>query len=211
MDTKLPVKEIAFSGKGCYLYKESTITSTDVEKKCASIPYKPIRDNGEVDHQIPPINIPFYGYVFKHMNVPQEAELFKAYVASYSFTAKHLEGRINRAYPSLIRELHFFLLLVESASFQNVKYSLQKDLKGVDVSFDYGGINYGLEIYLASPNSKKYRETKDAKHPRKSGVISFEMEFKDCHKFGEIFLAKRDTVSKLKGFLDDIKPFIDRV
>ena len=72
---------------------------------------------------------------------------------------RQLRDRVYRAYYSLIREIHFAMMLSDLDL--KVVYSTEIDLdKGIDVLIDNQGITYGLHLFLDSKRSIQHRQRK---------------------------------------------------
>lgn len=96
---------------------------------------------------LPPISLTFYHCVYEDGQIPSEMRLVEAYLDQeefFSYTAnkmvevsyggqrslvllESLIARILRTYPSLVRDLHFYLMAHESGLFSAVRYSVGAD------------------------------------------------------------------------------------
>ena len=56
--------------------------------------------------------------------------------------------RILRTYPSLIRDFHFYLLLMEDGYFQDVIYFCKIDIKGNDIVIRCNNNEYVLSLFV---------------------------------------------------------------
>lgn len=132
------------------------------------------------NHKLPYMNFIYYYELFKLGRIPTFEEFYKGYLTIYcnklsdgtytvkncfdesdfSFTEKHLIGRVFRSYNSFHREVEF---LYQLANYDDIKiqYSLQDDLNGIDFIVDYKGKQFGLASYIASKRSYKYKQAKN--------------------------------------------------
>ena len=113
--------------------KEFNLTCLLLEDKLKQIKYKGeglIKDDAVEAFRLPPIALTFYSLIYEMGNVPTDDLLIEEYLKQEYFnyvsgdkievcynsepTVLSMEGiiaRIQRTYPSLIRDLHFYLLL----------------------------------------------------------------------------------------------------
>lgn len=84
-------------------------------------------------------------------------------VHNKNYSGEGLKSHIQRTYPSLIRDFHFYYLLIESGQFKEVKYCYDLDTKQkIDIALitqDDKQIN--LRLFVDTPKSKFYYEQKN--------------------------------------------------
>lgn len=86
------------------------------------------------------------------------------------------ERRARVAYPSLVRDLHFFFLLSEYNErhnvFDRVDYDPQMDIKnGVDAIIESGDKTYYVNLYVDTSKSQRFVEQKKShRHPSNNAI-----------------------------------------
>lgn len=132
--------------------------------------------------KLPPIAKTFY-YLVATQPFPKAEDVMKHYLLQYFWFCKEnkkevffeeggawfsIEGilaRIYRTYPSLVRDLHFFLMCKESGYFDRVLYSLQQDFyEGIDVLVTYNGQNYVVSLYVQTKRGETFKKKKYKRH-----------------------------------------------
>jgi len=118
------------------------------------------RDDSTENTRIPSLVLAFYYIIIRRKNNQPLSQ--KEYIDGYlelhnkwiiqkdnNVDIEDLKGRISRTYPSLVRELEFYMRLRESNQFEKVIYNLDDDLNGeTDITVQLNGINYGLQLLL---------------------------------------------------------------
>ena len=100
-----------------------------------------------------------------------------------------IRARALRAYPSLIRDVHFYLLCQESKLFDKVVYSLEKDIKGVDLEITQEGVCYSVSLFVQTNRSLHYKKMKYSRHDySERNEICVALDFQKCLKAGDFFL-----------------------
>ena len=123
----------------------------------------------EKKNNIPLFTDSFYKFIFTYNRIPSQDELHLYYMENYkkilpltvdSYSDQILFGfkaRIFRLYPSLIRDLHFYLYLKENLTNCKIYYNLLLDSTyAIDIIVEYNGIYYGLKLCTDTANSIKY-------------------------------------------------------
>ena len=155
----MSIIEVKFKNNQVFLQKEHDITLKDYEKQILKIRYNDVYENyrnikdinGVENEMFPPVNFVFYSYLFYYKKVPDTLKIIDVYFKIYKnyFITEEMEkeiiyngkkynkdaiiARILRTYPSLIRDFHFYLLLIEDGSFDDVIYSCKADINGKDI------------------------------------------------------------------------------
>ena len=150
--------EIRFlNNRQVYYLKDYDITVKKLEAQIEKIKYDAVycnyknhKDTDVENTQFPAVAFVFYKFFFLSDRIPDADEIITSYFLTYSsdlqdcgdtvlfqgrkYNKNALVGRILRTYPSLIRDFHFYLSLVEDGSFDKVIYSYQNDIKGIDIT-----------------------------------------------------------------------------
>lgn len=163
---------IGLSSKGFYLLR-SPITAQLFES-LSDIAYKPINDPGRLSdrEKLNPIVDPFYLFVLLYQRLPTPEEFFKQYQLCYARDVYKLGSvseaneevikvRLYRAYPSLIRDIHFYCLCSNDPRFDDVKYSTEVDKQGVDLIVSKGGKRFAVRLHNNSEAASNWAKTKE--------------------------------------------------
>jgi hypothetical protein len=108
----------------------------------------------------------FYYFIFLFKRVPTQQEYIGFYYSVNSFWIgknvgskydEAFKGRLDRFYPSMLRDIHFYHLLKESQLFQMVLYVLEYDLDSkIDVFVKKEEQWYGIQLRTNTYRSQKY-------------------------------------------------------
>ena len=129
----------------------------------------------------------FFTEYLKWMNISLTDKKFR--FNNQEFNVSGLKCRILRTYPSLIRDIHFYYFLLESKKFDDVKYSLKKDLNGTDLTISKNGIEFCVSIFIDSLRSNGYKIQKEGRHNYSTvKEIRLNVVFKEMDKVGEFYL-----------------------
>lgn len=199
--------------------KELHLSSSQLEETVKHYQYK--GEKRIVDEQVenmflPPIALVFYSLLYDTDNVPSPDDLLKAYFNQpyFSFVAdgkvnvtyednatlcntESITARVLRTYPSLLRDLHFYLLANESNCFDAVRYSFKKDYEGkIDVQILHNGKWYNVGLLLNSKRSLFYKFKKQFRH-KQTDVLYVELDKSDCKMCGDYMLYAEHHIKQL--------------
>jgi len=172
------------------------------------------------DHEIewktmPPMFIySFYNFIANHNRIPTQVEFWNFYCQenknNFSDKVKNslqaLQARAFRAYPSFVRDVHFYFILVESKMFDRVFYHPEVDVKyGIDFIVRYKDKNYGVNCYIDTPRSHQGREKKQFRHSKVKKLIHIDLpvHFKGSKKCGQFYLYSQRELIQLLKILDE--------
>lgn len=200
--------------------KDLSLTAETLEQLLSDYKYSGegrIRDPAVEDLQFPPIALTFYSVLYETGLPPTDMALVEAYLAQEDYfaylpgekvsvtyggrtTSVSLDGliaRILRTYPSLIRDLHFFLLARDCGHFSAVRYSADADFaQGVDIKVQYNGAWYNVGLCLSSKRSLFYKARKAFRH-KPIDIIYIELEQKDAKIVGDYMLYSEQHINQL--------------
>lgn len=210
--------------------KEQKITVADVEKTLKKLLYsgqKRIKDPAVESARLPSFVKLFYRFIAEGGCIPNEMFFTETYLNTYFFKTKKglyylkpsynqmhetqyftregLEGRILRAYPSIIRDFHFFLLCVESHKFDRVIYSTYLDLrKGIDLKIIKDNECYAVSLYVETNRSKMYKQQKYKRHDY-SGLkeICISLDLSKAKKVGNFALYGYSAIRNILSRIED--------
>ena len=188
-----------------------------LESQIAKLPYGGAAQNKNPDvenSRLPPFIQVFYYLFFQQYAVPSQDAFWQTYCnwteqaddrevyfrhQSNTFAAQDVKNRLLRSYPSLIRDLHFYFVCLESCLFEEVVYSLKTDFeRGIDLSITYKGNHFAVSIFTDTRRGRAFKQKKDKRHDY-SGVteIILDVNLNDLNKKGNFFLMGYSHVQRL--------------
>lgn len=151
------------------------LTIKEIEKnfRLTKLSISQVKREVSVEQKLMPPSfiIVFYAYMFENKKIPSQAEYLDYY---YQMNSQWIQekvdktineaflGRLSRTYVSLVRDVHFYILLRESKWFSLVLHDIKSDLtEKVDVFVkSKKGYWYGLQLRVDTPNSQSFYEIK---------------------------------------------------
>lgn len=195
-----------------------TLTSKDIIDTIEKYPLKFINIR---DHYIEwKLNVPifvnsFYLFVVTYQRIPTQDEFYRCYkfINKKFFDEVNLtdekelalRARTYRAYPSLVRDLHFNKLVSEQFVDYNIIYNSTLDIdEGIDLLMYNNDNIYAINLYTKTNRAIKTRSTKINKHNNYENVnyIEFPVDFKGCFAVGDFFLYGIKEIEKLKNIIN---------
>ena len=175
------------------------------------------RDSSVEKLKMPSMALCFYSYIFKKGTIPTEEEFINFYLSHRAFvqldndtvlisyngitkkvSRKGIEARLLRTFPSIIRDMHFYYLLLESNLFDGVYYSFENDYYNmIDIKVRYKEKWFNIGLLYDSYNSEQYREKKQKRHDNKEDVLYIKLSRNKCNKCGKFFLYTEEHVKEL--------------
>lgn len=165
------------------------VTKKSIEDQIRKFPYtgQGRKKDARVEYgvRLPMYAKVFYANVFFLDRIPSPEEFMESYLSQTCFSESTVEGHVTfidersrkytldkeaiiarglRAYPSLLRDLHFYVTLVESGKFENVSYSTEKDFQGTDVTVVHNGKEYGVALFVDTARSRDFKQRKEGRH-----------------------------------------------
>lgn len=224
------IDDLMFSSGYAYVKKVSKISVERVIEQVRKIKYDPrefseAKDARIENAQLPPFNLIFFRYVMNCNAIPGTeifiGECINHYFekieegyhikvsgfenkTSYEYTA--LKGRIMRTYPSLIRDLYFYLVCLQSKLFDEVKYSIYNDyFKGIDLKVVYKRRPYFVSIHVATKRSDSFKKLKYSRHSydNKSEIV-LRLEMDAMERVGDIYLPKKESLKMLLSEIEKL-------
>lgn len=212
--------------------KEQKLTALGIEEKVRHLKYSGQRR--EIDPAVENAKLPsmvrsFYELVVRDDSLPDEKQFVEAYLNRYFekigrttyrlkkayreenspfvFKKDGLEGRILRAYPSLIRDLHFFLLCKESGLFEKVIYSTYADIyEGIDLKLKKDGQVYIVSLFVNTNRSKQFKKRKYKRHDYSNVVeICVMLDLDTAKKVGDFILYDERHINYLLDMMNTYK------
>lgn len=165
------------------IIKAMDITHEKLKKQIETLPYLGGRrffDEQVEKAQLPSMGESFYLYLFENGSLPDQETFIRQYLAAFferenkgrsfrhngvSYRYDGLRARILRAYPSLIRDTCFYFMASESKLFDDVSYSLRRDVyDGLDIQVVKNGISYYVSLFVETKKSRRYKKKKYRRH-----------------------------------------------
>lgn len=220
----MAIKDIKFMNREGYLLKELSLSLSDCETQIKQIDYESFYkayrnckdENGVEKTQFPSIIFAFYSVVFSKHIIPTPSELLDEYYMSNSdvlfvngksivyqnqcFKKSDLDARILRTYPSLVRDYHFFLMLVEEQCFDKVIYSCKNDISGKDVIIQHHGKEFILSLFVKTKRSNFFKKIKNTfRHNYGNNEIQMPLNLNAARKCGDFYVYGSDDVIRVKS------------
>jgi len=150
----------------------------------------------------------FYRFVYLEGRVPRQLEFWQRYMGEYTGSlealvtdrgiADGLRARAFRTYPSLVRDLHFALLLRETHTGGHVLYNRRLDVEwGIDLLVTDGGRHWAVNLFTDTGRGNLFRGKKAHRHGRFCNVTYLELpvDFRGSVKCGRFYLyGERELV-----------------
>lgn len=201
--------------------RDFSMTVTELEETIRGYSYKGeglVKDPVVENTQFPPIALSFYSYIYEHDSVPSPETLINIYLSQNCFSSvsedkyavnygttktivskEGLVARILRTYPSIVRDLHFYLMALESRLFDGVWYSFDDDYhKGIDIKVMYNHKWYNIALMQNTRRSVFFRNKKKYRHfGKNSDVIVIELDKRKSRSCGDYNLYTESDVKKV--------------
>lgn len=201
--------------------RDFVMTVAKMEEMIRSYPYRGeglVKDPVVENTQFPPIALTFYSYIYQHDAVPSPEILAENYLSQDCFSPisedkyavdygttkvtvskEGLMARILRTYPSIVRDLHFYLMALESGLFDGVWYSFDDDYhKGIDIKIMYNRKWHNIALMQNTRRSIFFRNKKKYRHfGKNSDVIVVELDKRKSRSCGDYNLYTEDDVKRV--------------
>lgn len=193
-------------------------SAENIEKQISSYSLRFIQyRNQEVEFGIRfPMFLPcFYKYVIEKQVIPNQEQYGEIYIReNFSFfrfknysddVIKGLKARLFRTYPSLVRDLHFCLMLKDSKKYNKVLYNTELDIQeGIDVLIGCNHQLFAVNLYTNTMNACSVRNNKEFRHNKSKlyNYIELPVDFKGSKKCGNFFLYGDREMSNLNRIIN---------
>jgi hypothetical protein len=111
-----------------------------------------------------------------------------------------VEARLARAFPSLCREHHLYLLL--RSIYKTVVRSAEVDCYwGIDALVIVGSTVYSVNAYVDTRRSNHFRERKKVRHPGYESVgipVDLPLDMSKAKKIGELYVYQESDLTPLE-------------
>lgn len=222
----MTIKDIKFMNGEGYLLKDLALPLHECEKQMQKIAYDSFYDtyrthkdeSGVEKTQFPSIIYAFYSIIFNVCKMPSPEELLNEYYLLNAneliinadtvlyknriFKKIDLDARILRTYPSLVRDYHFYLMLVEAKCFDKVIYSCKNDITGKDLIIQHQGNEYVVSLFVKTRRSNFFKEIKNAfRHKYGENEIQLPLDLSHAQQIGDFFVYSTNDVDMLKTII----------
>jgi hypothetical protein len=156
----------------------------------------------------------FYKYLYNNNDILNQKDFFdyymydnKTYFDYNNFDSEILSAvmaRVYRAYPSIVRDLHFNVLACEQLKGSTVLYNRKLDIEeGIDLLIKEKNSIYAVNLFTETPNSRIGREKKENRHKPFKNVnyIDLPISLNDVNRFGDFFLYGESQLDKIKKII----------
>ncbi|WP_131553749.1 hypothetical protein [Pedobacter frigiditerrae] len=212
------IKDIYIENGNWTIVRSSFSNLVQLEQQIAKLPYNGCglkKDEAVENTLFPPFLQVFYYLIYQHKSIPNEELYFSEYLKwlnvdpktngqfAYQgnmYSIEGLKARALRAYPSLIRDIHFYYFLLESKEFENVKYSMHADYyEGLDILVTRQDVTYGVSILINTKRGAAFKKLKERRHNYENNIkeIILKVDFSELHKNGNFYLLDKEQLKRL--------------
>ncbi len=167
----------------------------------------------EASRSVPMMSVAFQRAMDASGRIPTADEFLSTYEESNDHfirdldekLLKGLRHRAMRAYPSLVRDIHFVALAREMGA--KVRRTLREDIRGIDATVETADGPRFIRLYFDSPRSRRYRVSKAMVHTISKEHVDVPLTKDNANEFGNVYLYSPHFVS---GLLRDIGAIDDQ-
>lgn len=148
---------------------------------------------------MPLINVSFHYHLLRDENIPTLDEFIQDYERDNHFFIKLISDelytgikyRLVRAYPSLVRDVHF-VSTVRELGYEAI-HTLQLDLNGIDAVVYVDTHNLLFRLFFDSKKSRKYCKNKKKMHDL-DNCVDMPLNARNARTVGGIYLYKPEDI-----------------
>jgi len=108
-----------------------------------------------------------------------------------------LIARLERAYPSFVRDLYLLALLRENGI--AAEYDAARDVEaGVDLLIPHAGQKFQLHVFLDSPRAQRGRAKKESRHVFVGKHIDLALKRAEMKRVGAFWMPTREHVEQVR-------------
>lgn len=220
----MAIKDIKFMNGEGYLLKDLPISLCEYEEQmgridydCLYDTYRGCRDEAGVENtRFPPIVFAFYSIIFSAGKIPAPSELLAEYYElnagelivdadivtyqNHAFRKRDLDARILRTYPSIVRDYHFYLMLVHERCFDRVIYSCKEDIAGKDLVINHRKKQYIVSLFVKTNRSNFFKRIKNTvRHLYRGNEIRIPLDLGSAERCGDFYVYGASDVEYVKS------------
>jgi hypothetical protein len=125
--------------------------------------------------------------LYQNLHCDMQGDKFRLKDGFSLLSTKALEARLRRAWPSLLRDIHFYLLCLESGRFDEVVYSLQQDfIHGYDIMVKTGKKKIFARLSVNTASSRQWSKTKNSRHDYDNNEVSILLDLDGAKTCGDL-------------------------
>jgi hypothetical protein len=152
-------------------------------------------------------SLPFMLSTFREMIIdnfpPFQVDFINNFRQKYpTIYFRGIVSRLKRAYLSYVREYHLGFILKKY--FNNVVYSLELDIGGIDYVIYYKRRRFNIHAYVNTKSGKYWRGVKNDRHDFRGIHLDLPFELGTGKRCGEFILYNDSQVLDLKARMDKI-------
>lgn len=193
------------------------LSTTEIERQIVNynLEFDSLKDDEiEWRYQPPPFVVAFVQFIDTFQRIPAPDEFQKYYInqnraalqdhfdrwrdaPTRNWKKRALMARLQRAYPSFVRDVYFLALLREHGV--TVDYDATQDVQaGVDLIVSNAARKIQIHVFLDSPRSKQGRSKKDRRHIFKGEHIDIVLRRAECKIVGAFWLPTIKHVEQVR-------------
>lgn len=223
------IHDLSIRNGRCALLSELKMSLSECEEQIRGIEYHSYCDeiwqyrNTDSDMEklnIPYFNLPFYVHVVLYNEIPSVEELLREYFKLYKgeicregsevvfhgnrYPFVDFFSRFLSAYPSLVRDLHFYLVLRSCEIFEDIEWSFIEDtFGGKDVVVRYDKQLFDISLFVGTERAKNFKELKNNKRHEYDEEHSMELPLlrEGAYKLGAFDLYGESHLIKVLDFV----------
>lgn len=193
------------------------LSTSDIENQITNyhLRFTPIKDD-EIEWKFkpPPFVAAFVALIEQIARIPSQREFADFYIAQNrdelnreflhkwdkserAAKKRALIARLERAYPSFVRDLYLLALLRENGF--SVHYDPDQDVAGgVDLMIDHANRKIQVHVFLDSPRSHQGRAKKNRRHAFVGEHFDLVLCREQCKRVGAFWLPTLDQINLLR-------------
>ena len=199
---------------------KSTSAEIETQLKNYSLYFFQERDPIAENSRFPGFAHTFYEMLKTTGKIPTQEDFWQEYRESNKFCHQvinlsqpqttGLKARVFRAYPSLVRDIHFAAYIRDSNAFNLVLYNEILDIEhGIDLVIGKNNNLYAVSLFTDTAIARSRRNDKKGRHSKQAwmeSLIPFDLpiELGRSKKAGEFFLYSEPELSMLKCVISTI-------
>lgn len=199
-------------------------STAEIEKQVSSyrLHFSPVKDQQvEWEFQTPPFVAAFLELMEQRRCIPSQSEFCDYYahknrgILQSEFAEKWpaaktrvekelaLIARLERAYPSFVRDLYLLALLRENSI--DADYDQAHDVQdGVDLVVRSSGARLSVHVFLDTARARRGRAVKEQRHTYAGNHLDLILRPHECKHVGDFWLPSRIHVDEVKRHLDEL-------
>ncbi len=199
-------------------------TTDEIEKQISKyhLHFSPIKDQQvEWEFQAPPFVAAFLELADQRRRIPSPSEFCDYYlrknrgILRSEFAEKWpsagtraekelaLIARVDRAYPSFVRDVYLLALLRENNV--DAGYDQSHDIhEGVDLVVRSTGATLSIHVFLDTGRARRGRAVKETRHTYGGDHLDVVIRPHECKHVGDFWLPSRIHINQIKKHLDEL-------